>query len=457
MDINLLSQNLLLAVCSITSVIAAYLLMQLFVIKNRRKDRKLTKKQRAALEQMLQQGGYALAGSLIAAFLLKALFSYLTDSQIPGSFFFMLLPFTISIALLVLIAWLKPQLRVVAGICTILGLLLTLLLVNNYYQFYPTLGELFNQNDNVQDFDAALNRSVLHYTSNSSKTVDKHSLESELYTGSQQSTSGKVYSLNIPGTVSNFKARTAYVYVPAIYSKISDVHLPVIVLTAGFPGLTENWLGSGLEQSMDAFAATHKGITPLVFMVDNTGSLTNDTECVNSPRGNVETYLSTDVPNYIKSHFRVVNSPSNWAIGGLSLGGMCSVMLTLRHPDVYHYFMDYGGESGPEIGSKQQTIDTLFNGSESAWAAHQPTLLLASKNYKNLGIGGFFGDGDQDTPAVTQAISQLTDESQKAGIETVSETVQGSHTFNIWQELFEDSLPWVSNRIQATQCSASCQ
>jgi enterochelin esterase-like enzyme len=457
MDINLLSQNLLLGVCSVTSIVAAYLVMQLFTIPKRRKDRKLTKKQRALLEQMLRQSVYAIAGSLIAGFLLKALFSYLTDSQLPGSFFFMMLPGTLSIAITVLIIWLKPQFRMLAGICTFLGLLLTLLIVNNYYQFYPTLGELFNQNDNVQDLDAVLNKPVLNYSGNAAKTTDKHSLESELIASPQHSTSGKVYSLNIPGTVSSFKARTAYVYVPAIYNEVTDIHLPVIVLTAGFPGLTENWLGSGLEHSMDAFAAEHRGITPLVFMVDNTGSLTNDTECVNSPRGNVETYLTTDVPNYIKSHFRVVNSPDNWAMGGLSLGGMCSVMLTLRHPDVYHYFMDYGGEIGPEIGSKQQTIDTLFGGSESAWAAHQPSLLLTSQNYKNKGIGGFFGDGNQDTPAVMQATRQLTQESQKAGIATVSEVIQGSHTFNIWQQLFEDSLPWVSNRIQATQCTDSCQ
>jgi S-formylglutathione hydrolase FrmB len=83
-------------------------------------------------------------------------------------------------------------------------------------------------------------------------------------------------------------------------------------------------------------------------------------------------------------------------------------------------------------------------------------LLLASKSYKKLGLGGFFGDGNQDTPAVTQGISQLTGESKNAGIATVSEIVQGSHTFNVWQELFEDSLPWVSNRIQATECTAAC-
>jgi S-formylglutathione hydrolase FrmB len=455
MNINLLSQNLLLVVCSVASVVAAYLVMQLFKVEGK-KYKKLTKKQKASLRQTILHSAYAVVASSIAALLLKVLFSYLSDSQLPDSFFFMALPFTLNIALLALIIIYRPHLRAVAAGCTLIGLLLSLLLINNYYQFYPTIGEIFDDNSNVQSIGTA-NGITVKYTASAPENVNKHSLETQVRALSYESTEGKVYSLNIPGTVSKFNARTAYVYVPAIYNTLPNVTLPVIVLTTGFPGLPENWLGSGLEDTMDQFAHSHKGITPLVFMVDNTGSITNDTECVNSPRGNVETYLTTDVPNYIKGHFRVINSPNNWAMGGLSLGGMCSVMLTLRHPNVYHYFMDYGGEIGPEIGPKPKTIDTLFHGSEAAWAAHQPSLLLASRNYKGLGLGGFFGTGSQDTGNVTQAINQLTAQSQKAGIETVSETIEGSHTFNIWQQLFQDSLPWVSNRIQATQCSATCK
>jgi S-formylglutathione hydrolase FrmB len=205
---------------------------------------------------------------------------------------------------------------------------------------------------------------------------------------------------------------------------------------------------------MDEFAQHHDGIAPLVFMVDNTGSLTNDTECVNSPRGNVETYLTTDVPDYIKAHFNVATGASHWAIGGLSLGGMCAVMLALRHPDVYSNFLDFGGEIGPEIGSQQTTIDKLFGGSEQNWAQHQPATLLAQHKYNNM--GGFFAVGAQDTRSLTDAAQQLSTASKEAGIDTLYEVIAGEHTFSTWQDAFKLSLPWVSNRLGSTECSVTC-
>jgi S-formylglutathione hydrolase FrmB len=458
MNLDLLSQNLILIICSLVTAVAVYLISRLFA-KDRRKakPKKRSKKQKVKAQQILIICTATIAVSILAAFILKLLFGYWTDSPLPDSFIFMVLPFTLSLTLLALAIRFKPKLWIIASGCVFCSLIFSLLIVNNYYRFYPTLGELFNKNANVEEIGRNQRGIYINFShSSSSNHPQTNTLETELSSVGGQTTAGKVYSLNIPGTVSKFKPRGAYVYVPAVYSTVTDINLPVIVLTTGYPGLPENWLGSGLENTMDQFAHTHEGITPLVFMVDNSGSLTNDTECVNSSQGNVESYLTTDVPNFIKAHFRVINNPANWAIGGLSMGGMCSVMLTLRHPDVFHYFMDYGGEIGPEIGSKQKTVDDLFSGSESAWAAHQPDLLLTTKNYKNLGLGGFFGDGNEDSLSVTQAQSDLVTDSQNAGIETISETINGPHTFNVWQQLFKDSLPWVSNRIGATQCGSVC-
>jgi S-formylglutathione hydrolase FrmB len=274
------------------------------------------------------------------------------------------------------------------------------------------------------------------------------SLESDLF-GKNKLFDGQIKSVNIPGTLSHFAARTGYVYLPAIATAPIKVPLPVIVLSAGYPGMPGNWVDSGLADTMNAFSKIHHGVTPIVFMVDNTGSLTNDTECVNSPRGNVETYLTSDVPNYIKAHYSVSKNPSQWAIGGLSMGGMCSLMLTLRHPNVYRTFMDFGGESGPEVGNEQTTINTLFNGSQAAFNAHQPPLLLNQHTYK--GLNGFFGIGDSDNPSLISAMKVVNELSLKAGIKTSFLQVGGAHTFNVWQELFADSLPSVSNRIGATE------
>lgn len=462
MNFDLLSQNLLLVLSGVVTTTVAYLFAHIiWPIKLPTTKRGRPKKistSRLPRDLKLKQLIGLLIGSILCAFLSKALIAHYTDSALPDSFILMILPAFISLSLVILSLRLETLIWGISVGCLVISVLFSLLLINSYYRFFPTLGEVFNQNGALA-LNASQTQVEVRYTAPTTSNhdpSDQLSIERTLTTLSSQPTSGKVYSLTIPGTTSNFNARSAFVYIPAINASNADIKLPVMVLMPGFPGLPENWIGSGLEMTMDEFAKQHDGITPIVFMVDDTGSLTNDTECVDSPRGNVETYLTVDVPNYIKTHFNVETDPSHWALGGLSLGGTCSIMLTLRHPDVYHYFIDLGGELGPEIGSTQQTIDTLFHGSYSSWQAHQPDYILSTRSYKGLGIGGFFGDGKQDTRTVTSAAQQLSAATQKAGIETVYDTIDGEHTFNVWQQTFKLALPWVSNRIGATECRSAC-
>jgi enterochelin esterase-like enzyme len=453
MKFDILSQNLILYVCIIFTALSFYVISSLY--KPDPKKKKLTKKARIIYdkENRIQFGG-AVGVSLLLAIILHILISNSTSSFIPNSFILMALPGTTTLCLLGLSIIFKKRLIVLAGVLFIIGLLFSLIIINDYYRYYPTLGEVFGQT-NTQAFSANLNNVTVRYTeATNQSSYNSRSIQDTLENISNAPTSGKLYKLDIPGKVSKLKARSAYVYLPAIYNSPGLINLPVIVLTSGVPGSPSDWVGLGIKNVMDQFAKSHDGITPIVFMVDDTGSVNNDTECVNSPRGNIETYLSVDVPNFIKKNFHVEDSPTNWAIGGISLGGTCSIMMTLLHPNVYHYFIDLGGEIGPEVGSKQQTIDQLFHRSEKDWAAHQPSILLATHTYKN--IGGFFGDGNQDTRDVTSAITQLSIQSKKAGIDSVSETLNGAHTFNVWAQTYEDSLPWISNRIGATQCGSSC-
>jgi len=432
MDISLLNQNLV--VCF--SLIAATAVT--FIITHARK--KWFKKKRP-----FYIVGISLAGAIIIEVLVHLEYS----SGLPTLLWLMVFPFTFSIGVVVP-AW-KNKLKWLKWLAlgnVVVCFAFSLILINGYYRLYPTLYSVFN----VEDRKQALEQTTVKY-SNSVNQKTNNTIESSLYSSSK-STNGRVFSLSIPGKVSKFQARTAWVYMPAVASSPGRINLPVVVLTAGYPGLPSNWIGSGLATTMDQFAKLHHGITPIIFMVDNTGSLTNDTECVNSPRGNVETYLTVDVPNYIKAHYEVSDNPANWAIGGLSLGGTCSVMLALRHPNIYHYFLDFGGEIGPEVGSKQKTIDELFDGSEQAWAAHQPLLLLQKNKYK--GMGGYFAIGNDDNLTIVNDMGILYQASKAAGIESIYEEIGGQHTFAVWQQAYKDALPWLSNRLGATECSASC-
>jgi S-formylglutathione hydrolase FrmB len=431
MNISLLSQNMLVFCSLAAAVFSTFIVLQL------------------ARRWYNRQGLDIIAGSLVSSILLEMLihFEYPTD-HLPSLMWLMILPFTFT-AFLIIAAWHNKLawLKWLSIATCVFGFVYSLILINAYYSFYPTVGSVFN-------VGIVANTSPKVLASSTKNVAKAGTIEGSLY-AKPTSTLGVVKPISIPSTVSKFKARGAYVYIPAIAMHSANIKLPVIVLTAGYPGVPDNWIGSGLETTMDDFAKLHHGITPYVFMVDNTGSLTNDTECVNSPRGNVETYLTTDVPNYIKANYDVSTNASQWAIGGLSLGGTCSFMLALRHPGVYDNFLDFGGEIGPEVGSKQTTINDLFYGSQAAWATHQPLLLLQKNKY--FGMNAFFGDGDQDSATLIAGLQQAYQAAKSAGINSVFEEVVGGHTFPVWQELFKDSLPWLSNRMGATTCTTVCQ
>ena len=48
------------------------------------------------------------------------------------------------------------------------------------------------------------------------------------------------------------------------------------------------------------------------------------------------------------------------------MGGTCAVDLTVMHPDMFSAFEDIAGDSRPNSGTKEQTIDRLFGGNAAA-------------------------------------------------------------------------------------------
>ena len=162
------------------------------------------------------------------------------------------------------------------------------------------------------------------------------------------------------------------------------------MLLHGTPGDPTDWVEAGQAQATaDAWAARHGGVAPVLVMPDINGTFTDDTECVDSPLGQVETYLTVDVPAAVRTNLGTLPPGPAWAIAGLSEGGSCAIMLALRHPDLFATFGDFSGLAGPRAGeTNDDTADTvaqLFGGSQQAFAAHEPADLLASSRFPHTG------------------------------------------------------------------------
>lgn len=303
--------------------------------------------------------------------------------------------------------------------------------INHHYEYLRTWDELFGK----RAADAASVRQV-----ETQKGVPPH---------------GQVIELPIPATVSHFSARNAQVYLPPAYFQKPRPRLGVVVLLAGEPGTPLDWTRGGLaDVTSDQYAAAHGGRAPVLVMADENGSFTGDTECV----GPAETYLTRDVPGYIATRLGLPRDPAQWAIGGLSEGATCGLMLALRHPDEFHTFVDLAGLLGPRTSDANTvgtTVQDYFGGDAAAFRAHEPPVLLAGHRYD--GLGGWFEVGSADG-AETDAQRVLVPDARAAGIDVcATEVAGGEHTFAVWSNGFRHALPWLATRLEGlppTACAA---
>lgn len=260
---------------------------------------------------------------------------------------------------------------------------------------------------------------------------------------------GKVVSVDVGNASSGFKTTAAEVYLPPAYFANPSPQLPVLVLVAGVPGAPKDWFSVGdIHDALDAWAAEHGGLTPIVAAVDANGSQFHDTLCVDSPEGNAMSYLGKDVPREIIQKFHADPSPERWAIGGLSRGGTCATQMVANYPGRYSTFLNMSGELHPSSGSIEQTIKRYFGGDTRAYEAVSAERILTVNHgtTKFAHVAGTFIAGTKDKEAQVD-LQQLGRLAQAAGMNTSYRELEGAHTWQVWRKGFASSLDWLGGRL----------
>jgi S-formylglutathione hydrolase FrmB len=254
---------------------------------------------------------------------------------------------------------------------------------------------------------------------------------------------GKVSEVAVPGTVSGFAARPAWVYLPPAYLTSPRPRLPVLELIAGQPGGPEDWLLAGrLADAMDSFAAAHQGLAPVVVVPDATGSDLANTMCLDSQLGAAETYLARDVPAWVAATLQVVPEPM--AVGGFSFGGTCALQLALRHPETFPTFLDVSGQAEPTLGDRPSTVAAAFGGDENAFDEVAPLSELRRRAYPNL--HGTLVVGRDDDTYRPQA-EQVTTAARAAGATIALVELPAGHSWTLATQALEKALPWLAGRL----------
>jgi len=343
---------------------------------------------------------------------------------------------------------------IIAIINACIAVLFALMLANQYYQFFPTIGSLF-------EASAPTTVAAKTYLATTPSNMTAAPLESTYTPPANEPSAGKLVDVTIPGDASHFHPRASFAYIPPAALGDPTLKLPVLVGLSGVPGSPGDWsVRIDIQTILDNFATKHKGLAPIVVIADQTGGNGFvDTACVDSSRGNVETYLTKDVPAYIKQRFSVYADSSSWAIGGFSDGGMCSMVLGLRHPDVYRTFVSLSGTPVPSAGSLQQTLSTFFGGSLATYKEHD-ALAIANRTdaqEKLSGVGGQLIVGRDEQQSIIQANHDLFDKGKALGLDMVLEVLPGHHSFGLWKQGITDTVPWLAHRLGLISCGSTCK
>ncbi|MEV8516436.1 alpha/beta hydrolase-fold protein [Dactylosporangium sp. NPDC051484] len=337
--------------------------------------------------------------------------------------------------------WRRRCVAVLAAAATVLG---SGLAINGLYGEYSTvraaLGLRPANKIRLEDVEPHARRSV--------EPVPDRPLAAVWHRPAYLPAAGRLLSAPVPGEKSGFAARPAWVYLPPAYLATERAVLPVLVLLAGQPGSSRDWLDGGrVDEVMDRFAREHDGLAPLVVMPDALGSTMANPLCLDSRLGNVETYLSDDVPAWIRSHFDVDPDVRHWAIGGFSYGGTCALQLGVRRPDRYLTLLDISGQNEPTLGDRATTVAAAFGGDAAAFARVNPLDILAAQRFPATAALLVAGRDDSLYGPQQRTVRAAC---ERAGMAVQWWEVPGGHAWQVGGAGLVAALPQLSVRIGLT-------
>lgn len=262
---------------------------------------------------------------------------------------------------------------------------------------------------------------------------------------------GARVSMPVPTPQSGFHVRNAEVYLPPAWFASPRPQLPVLTLMHGTPGEPAQWFEEGgVARLVDDYQRTHGGIAPIVASIDSTGDYAGNPLCTDSSHGNVMTYLTKDIPTWLKERFSANPDQNTWTLGGLSYGGTCAFQVATNSPSSFGTFLDYSGELLPNDGnSHQTTVNNFFGGSEDIYKQRNPEDILkkaiAEKDRRFQGIAGRFVSGDEEKTGQSD-LSTLNDLANQAGMDTTFRTLSGGHDYGVWRNALVQDFAFTTQR-----------
>ncbi|MFI6076512.1 alpha/beta hydrolase [Actinoplanes sp. NPDC051343] len=242
----------------------------------------------------------------------------------------------------------------------------------------------------------------------------------------------RMVTLTVPGPASGLNL-TMYVYLPVGYAQSPRTAFPVIEATHGYPGTAVTWVRKlRVQHYLDTeIAAGRMAPTVVIFPMQTPRALL-DTECTNLVHGpQTETYLTTDVPAYVRAHFHVRTDRGGWGLIGYSAGGFCTNNLLLRHPDRYAAGASLSGYASPGIA--------VGDGSEKTY--NNPAWRLQHLPQPPVSLFLAWANDDKTTRRDSLRLAALAHSPVQVTTATVA---HGGHSHAVWEQMEAPAFDWLS-------------
>ncbi|MDY7542043.1 alpha/beta hydrolase [Cryobacterium sp. 5B3] len=231
---------------------------------------------------------------------------------------------------------------------------------------------------------------------------------------------GTIGSVRIPATASGFSARDAQVYLPPAALVPDAPALPFVLMMMGQPGDPD---AGPIAAVLDAFAAAHNGLAPIVLVADQLGDPDVDSLCLDTAEyGRVETYLEQDVVSWARDNLNIEAGRDAWTVAGFSNGGQCALSLALRYPEVWGSVVDASGTVYAGLETEPEVLADVFGGDQAAYDATKPATLLGKSRYPDT--MAVFTVGSEDS-VMEPGLKDLSQTAKAAGVAVTYYEVPG--------------------------------
>ncbi|GIT78816.1 hypothetical protein LLS1_04850 [Leifsonia sp. LS1] len=222
---------------------------------------------------------------------------------------------------------------------------------------------------------------------------------------------GYQLAVHIPPTASGFSSRDAHLFVPPGWIRNPSSTRPVVIMMMGQPG--NPTLGATLD-ALHSLGEERLDDAPFVLVVDQLGAVDKNPPCSNTSAGQLETFLTEDVPDWVRAELPVSGDRDDWAVAGFSHGGECAAYLGAKHPDLWANVIDISGPDKPGEYRSDRTRAKYYGGSEAEYEKYWPAKVMAASDYTDHPMRGIFVAGAAD-PHFRQQVEDTATAAENAG------------------------------------------